>query len=155
MSALRLLLAGALLAAAAGPAPAIDADEMLADPAQEARAREIGRELRCLVCRNQSIFDSNAGLAKDLRVAVRERIVAGDTDEEALAWIAERYGAYVLLEPPVTPTTWVLWAAPWAALALALGGGAAMLRRRRAAAPPAALDADEAARARALLEDEA
>ena len=141
-----------ILTVLAGPAFAIDADEMLADPAQEHRARELGRQLRCLVCQNQSIFDSTAGLAKDLRVVVRERITAGDTDDEALAYISDRYGDYVLLAPPVNSQTWLLWAAPWAALALMGAAGWATLRRRRA---PAALDAAEGARARALLEDDA
>ena len=141
-----------ILTLLAGPALAIDADEMLADPAEEARARELGRQLRCLVCQNQSIFDSNAGLAKDLRVVVRERITAGDTDEQALAYISDRYGDYVLLEPPVNERTWLLWAAPWAALALMGAAGYATLRRRRAPAP---LDDEESAKARALLEKDA
>ncbi len=141
-----------ILTLLAGPAFAIDADEMLADPAEEARARELGRQLRCLVCQNQSIFDSNAGLAKDLRVVVRERITAGDSDDEALAYISDRYGDYVLLAPPVNERTWLLWAAPWAALGLMGVAGYATLRRRRA---PASLDDDESAKARALLEKDA
>jgi len=97
---------------ASAPVLAIDANEMFADPAKEARALAIGKQLRCLVCQNQSIFDSNADLARELRVVVRERIENGDTDSEAMTYIAERYGDYVLLEPPVKPTTYVLWVAP-------------------------------------------
>ena len=125
------LLALLLSIAAALPAMAIDGDEMFADPAREERAREIGKQLRCLVCQNQSIFDSNANLAKDLRLVVRERIEAGDSDREVLAFVSERYGDYVLLNPPVKQATFVLWAAPLVLLAAALGLGGVYLRRRR------------------------
>ena len=102
---------------------AIDPNEMFDDPKLEERAREIGRQLRCMVCQNQSIFDSNAGLAKDLRVLVRERITAGDTDNEVVDYVAARYGSYVRLKPPVNSHTYVLWIAP----ALILLFGATMV----------------------------
>ncbi|TQF77173.1 cytochrome c-type biogenesis protein CcmH [Elioraea sp. Yellowstone] len=129
----------------------IDPREMLPDPAQEARAREIGRGLRCLVCQNQSIDDSNADLARDLRRIVRERIAAGDSDAEVVRFVTDRYGDYVLLRPPVNAVTIGLWAAP--ALLLLAGGAvaAAYLRRRRAGpaeAPP--LSPEERARLREL-----
>lgn len=109
--ALGIALLSALLLSGT-PSAALDPNEMFADPEKEARARDIGRELRCLVCQNQSIFDSNAELAKDLRVVVRERMDAGDTDAEVLEYIRSRFGDYVLLEPPVTGQTWLLWLAP-------------------------------------------
>ncbi|MEM7500319.1 MAG: cytochrome c-type biogenesis protein, partial [Pseudomonadota bacterium] len=120
-----------LLALAAAPAPAVQPGEMLEDPAQEDRVRELGRELRCLVCANQSIFDSNAGLARDLRMLLRERIAEGDSDAEALAYISARYGDYVLLKPPVKAETLPLWIAPVAFLVVGLGLGAAYLHGRR------------------------
>ncbi len=104
-----------------GGAFALDASEMFDDPAKEARAREVGRSLRCMVCQNQSIFDSNASLAKDLRVVVRRRIDAGDTDDEILEFVAARYGDFVLLEPPVAARTYVLWAAPMIFLLIGIG----------------------------------
>lgn len=91
---------------------AVEPDEMLSDPALEARARALSAELRCLVCQNQSIDDSNAPLARDLRILVRERIAAGDTDEEVKRFLVERYGAFVLLKPPVNTRTILLWLAP-------------------------------------------
>jgi cytochrome c-type biogenesis protein CcmH len=127
-------------------------DEMLPDPAQEARAREVGRELRCLVCQNQSIEDSEADLARDLRRLVRERIAAGDSNASALDFIHDRYGDFVLLRPPVNAGTLLLWGTPL----LALGGGilAVVLLRRRArhagGAPVQELTAEEHARLAAL-----
>jgi cytochrome c-type biogenesis protein CcmH len=128
----RLLFALLLIAI---PAFAVEPGERLADPALEARAREISRELRCLVCQNQSIDDSSADLARDLRILLRERITAGDTDEEAVAFIVDRYGDYVLLRPPFRIDTLLLWLGP--PLLLVLGGGVAWLalRRRRRAVP--------------------
>lgn len=125
-------------------APALDADEMFADPVTEARARDIGRQLRCLKCRNQSIFDLNAGIAKDLRVAVRDRMVAGDTDEEIMAYVAERFGDYVLLKPRVASYTYLLWMAPF----LFIGAGGVAVwgyhRDRRSRLVDSALtDADQ------------
>ena len=144
-----LLMAIALLAAA--PAWAVEPDEMLADPALEARAREIGRDLRCLVCQNESIEDSNADLARDLRLLVRERLVAGDSDAEVIAYISARYGDFVLLDPPVKPKTWALWFGPGLLLLLSGFGVFLYLRRREAAGAPAPLDAAERQRLDALL----
>jgi cytochrome c-type biogenesis protein CcmH len=144
-----------LLVGLAMPARAVLPDERLADPALEARARTLSQELRCLVCQNQSIDDSNADLAHDLRVLVRERLAAGDSDAQVLAYLTSRYGDYVLLRPPVKPTTWLLWFGP--PLLLIVGGLAILLgwRRRRAAAlaRPAPLDADEQARLARLLNE--
>ena len=112
------------------PAWAINPGEMFEDPAMEARAREIGRELRCLVCRNQSIFDSNAGLAQDLREVVRERMIAGDSDEEILSFVQSKFGDYVLLTPPVGSHTALLWATPAVLLILGGLGGLAYMRGR-------------------------
>ena len=124
-----------ILTLAASQAHAVNPTEMFEDPAMEARARDIGRDLRCLVCRNQSIFDSNAGLAEDLRVVVRERMIAGDSDAEVLAYVRERFGDYVLLDPPVSGHTYALWAAPMAFAILALLGGWAYMRSRPSALP--------------------
>lgn len=141
------------LALLTGPSAAVDGDEMFADPAREARAREVGRQLRCLVCQNQSIFDSNSGLAKDLRVLVRTRMDEGDTDSEILAFIADRYGDYVLLNPRVSVQTAVLWGAPIGALVLGFGIAFGYLRARQTPVRSAELsDADRAA-ARELLKE--
>jgi cytochrome c-type biogenesis protein CcmH len=121
-----------------GPALAVTSPaEMLQDPAQEARARALGRELRCLVCQNQSIDDSDADLARDLRRLVRERIAAGDSDAEIKRFLVERYGQFVLLRPPVEPATWLLWLGPPAVLLLGAGllVGFYRARRREAATP--------------------
>lgn len=137
------------LALSAAGAAAIDAAEMFSDPVKEARARELGKQLRCLVCQNQSIFDSNAGLARDLRDVVRERIEAGDSDKEIIAYINARFGDFVLLKPPVRETTIVLWATPPLLLLLVLLVAWRYLRRPRSAS----LDVDDAetARGRELL----
>ena len=121
-----------------------DPNERLADPTKEALARDIGRELRCLVCQNQSIEDSDAPLARDLRRLVRERVAAGEDQATVIRFVNQRYGDFVLLRPPVTAATMLLWATP----ILALGGGIAMimLRRRRAIAEAAALSPEEARR---------
>lgn len=121
-----------------------DPNERLPDPAKEAMAREIGRELRCLVCQNQSIEDSDAQLARDLRRLVRERVAAGEDSAAVIRFVHERYGDFVLLRPPLTAATALLWAMP----ILALGGGLVMifLRRRRALAEAAALSPEEARR---------
>jgi cytochrome c-type biogenesis protein CcmH len=144
----RRLLALPLLLAAAGPTlAATSPDEMLADPVLEARARDLGRELRCLVCQNQSIDDSNADLAKDLRRLVRERLAAGDSDAEIKEFLVARYGDFVLLEPPFRPSTWLLWLGP--ALAAVAGGAAiAVFMRRRRATTADAVPLSPAERAR-------
>jgi len=144
-----------LCAVLAVPTLAVLPGERLADPVLEARARALGQELRCLVCQNQSIDDSNADLAHDLRVLVRERLVAGDSDKQVLAYLTNRYGDYVLLRPPVKPTTWLLWFGP--PLLLVAGGLAILLagRRRRAdvLARPAPLSAAEQVRLARLMKE--
>lgn len=114
---------------------AVQPDEIMADPAQEARARNLSRELRCMVCQNQSIDDSDAPLARDLRLLVRERIAAGNTDQQVMDFLVARYGEFVLLKPPVQSSTLLLWLVPPLVLA---GGGLALWlgnrRRNRAAA---------------------
>src|SRR5690348_18309284 len=105
----RVLLGLALAAAIARAAFAVEPGERLADPALEARARALSQELRCLVCQNESIDDSNADLAHDLRVLLRQRLAAGDSDRQALDYIVARYGDFVLLKPPVEPATYALW----------------------------------------------
>jgi cytochrome c-type biogenesis protein CcmH len=144
-----LVLIAALLTGS--PAFAVEPGEKLADPVMEARARAIATELRCLVCQNQSIDDSDAPLAKDLRLLLREQLQKGATDSEAKAYIVARYGDFVLLRPPFKPATLLLWGAPLLAL---LAGGFAMLRayRRRIATPaaPAPLTAEERAKLRAM-----
>lgn len=99
---------------------AVEPDEMLSDPLLEARARSISKELRCVVCQNQDIDSSNAGVARDLRILVRERLLEGDSDEETIAFVQARYGDYVLMRPPFKPTTYALWLAPPALVILAL-----------------------------------
>lgn len=147
------LLAAFMGATLAGPVFAVLPDEVLKDPALEARARELSKGLRCLVCRNESIDESNADLARDLRILVRERITAGDTDPQAVAWLVDRYGEYVLLNPPATGSTVILWIAGPAMLLLGLGGAAVYLRRRRGArdAGEAVLSAAEQARVDEIL----
>jgi cytochrome c-type biogenesis protein CcmH len=107
-------------------------EEVLKDPALEARARVISQDLRCLVCQNQSIDDSNAPLAKDLRVIVRERLTAGDTDQQVFGYVVSRYGNYVLLRPPLQSDTYILWAAPFILMLVSLGVAFAYLRKRPA-----------------------
>ncbi len=147
----RVVLAAVLALTLAGPAFAVNPDERLADPVLEARARTLGKSLRCLVCQNQSIDDSNADLAHDLRILVRERLTAGDSDAQVLAYLQARYGDYVLLKPPVDPATWVLWFGP--AAVLAIGVGVLVLRRHRVATAPAPLTPEERARLDLLMAD--
>ena len=145
MRAALLGLALPLLLLMAIPAGAVEPDEMLGDPVLEARAREISKGLRCLVCQNQSIDDSNAGLARDLRILLRERLTAGDSDATAVAYIVDRYGDFVLLRPPVRPTTYILWFGP-ALIFVAAGLGLVLTLRRRGRAartPPAPLNEAE------------
>ena len=111
-------LALALAACLLGPARAVQPDEVLPNPLLETRARALSRELRCMVCQNQSIDDSEAPLARDLRILVRERLVAGDTDQQVLNYMKSRYGAFVLLKPPLMWRTVLLWAAPLGVLAV-------------------------------------
>ena len=141
----RLILILMLIAA---PVWAVQPDEMLDDPVLEERARELSKGLRCLVCRNESIDESNASLARDLRLLVRERLVAGDSDEEAVDFIVDRYGEYVLLNPTTTGANWLLWGAGPLMLLLAGILGYLYLRGRSTAkaAAEAPLSADEQAR---------
>lgn len=144
-----------ILCLLAAPVWAVEPNEVLSDPALEARAREISKGLRCLVCQNESIDESNASLAKDLRVLVRERLVAGDSNRETVDFIVERYGEYVLLNPRASGSTLLLWAAGPLMLLLAGGVGLAYVRKRSGAAAPQedALSADEEARLRRILDE--
>ena len=143
-----LLIAG--LFGTSVTAHAVEADELLADPALEARARKLSGELRCLVCQNQSIDDSNAPLAKDLRVIVRERLTAGDTDAQVIAFVVDRYGEFVLLKPRFGAHTLLLWGA--APVLLAIAGFLIWRRGRRAPHPEVApLSAEEERRLAKLL----
>ena len=145
---IRLIVALFLMAA---PAWAIsDPAEMLANPAQEARAEQVGRQLRCLVCQNESIEDSNADLAKDLRKLVRQRIGAGDTDQQATDWVVARYGDFVRLKPPFTWVTAALWGSPVIAIGVAMI--AVFVLRRRPPATPSPLTPAERARLAQLTE---
>jgi cytochrome c-type biogenesis protein CcmH len=146
----RLVLAMLLLAS---PAWAVLPREQLADPKLEGRARALSAQLRCLVCQNQTIDDSDSGLAHDLRVLLRERLQAGDTDAQAMAYIHARYGDYVLLKPPFKPATLLLWLGPL--LVLAVGGIGIGLYWRRRGGSPAPLTADETARLDRLLKEDA
>lgn len=145
----------ALTIGLASGALAVQPDEILDDPALEARARELSADLRCLVCRNESIDDSNAPLARDLRILVRERLVAGDTNTEAVEYIVDRYGEYVLLKPTTSGANWLLWAAGPLMLLTALVI-AALYLRGRTRAPKAAensLSPEEQEQLRKILED--
>jgi cytochrome c-type biogenesis protein CcmH len=133
------------------PAHAVRPDEMLADPKLEARAREVSKDLRCLVCRNQSLDDSDADLAHDLRVLVRERITAGDSNDETLAYVRARYGDFVLLKPPFQTDTLLLWGGPLLILLLGAFAARRFYRGRAVAPAPAPLTADEQQRLAAIL----
>ncbi|WP_235855899.1 cytochrome c-type biogenesis protein [Mesobaculum littorinae] len=137
----------------AQPAGAVTPAEMLDDPALEARAREIGGELRCLVCRNESIEESDADLASDLRILVRERVTAGDSNAEVIDYVTDRYGEYVLLRPNARGANLILWLAGPVMLLGALGLTLVYLRRRAARPEPEALTEDETARLRDLMRD--
>ena len=152
------LVLGALLAVTINlvtlPVKAVQPDEVLQDPALEARARHISEGLRCLVCQNQSIDDSEAPLAKDLRVVVRERLTAGDTDQQIEDFVVARYGEFVLLKPRFTAHTLLLWFATPAVFLLALLIVVLAYRRRAtAASPPAALSETEERMLKSLLDD--
>jgi cytochrome c-type biogenesis protein CcmH len=138
MSLKRALLALAIVVMAATAAHAVQPDEIMADPAKEARARDLSRELRCMVCQNQSIDDSEAPLARDLRLLVRERIAAGDTDAQVMDFLVARYGEFVLLKPRLNSHTWLLWFLT--PLALAAGGIALWMQGRRRARSGAGRD---------------
>ncbi len=143
-----LIMLAALAAAPAAWAIS-DPSEALPDPALESRAVAIGEQLRCLVCQNESIEDSGADLARDLRKIVRQQVVAGKTNRQVVAWLVARYGNFVRLRPPLDAQTLVLWGSPF--IFLAAGFGAALLARRRTPPVPAPLDPAEQARLDRLL----
>jgi cytochrome c-type biogenesis protein CcmH len=155
-----LLGVSVVLMMAASAAYAVQPDEIMSDPVKEARARDLSRELRCMVCQNQSIDDSEAPLAKDLRILVRERIAAGDSDAQVIDFLVARYGEFVLLKPQLNLHTWILWLLPPLVLA---GGGAALWmqarRRRKSAADEDSallkLTAEEEARLERLIATQA
>jgi cytochrome c-type biogenesis protein CcmH len=140
-----------LLLLLAAPAFAVQPDEQLSDPALEARARAISAELRCLVCQNQSIDDSDAPLARDLRILVRRRLEAGESDDQVRAYLVARYGEFILLKPPFQTSTLLLWATPVAALAV--GGLVAVRRWRGRQAREQRLSDDEEARLALILKE--
>ncbi|MCP1335913.1 cytochrome c-type biogenesis protein [Futiania mangrovi] len=149
-----LALLFALGLAGAAFATAVEPDEQLDDPVLEERAREISKTLRCLVCQNQSIDDSDAQLARDMRLIVRERLVDGDTDAEVVDFLVRRYGDFVLLKPPVKPQTYVLWFGPFLLFAVAGFGVWRLLgatARKQAGDGAAPLSAEEQRRLDALL----
>ncbi|GAA0586512.1 cytochrome c-type biogenesis protein [Caenispirillum bisanense] len=169
LSRCRSLLVAAGLALSLGlalPAAAVQPDEMLADPVLENRARDISKQLRCVVCQNENIDESNAELARDMRLLVRDRLVQGDSDGAILDYMVDRYGDYVLLEPPFKASTYALWFGPVIFVLLAALAGWAFYRNRAAAGPvaaaagpaagagkPAELTAEERQRLEALLRD--
>ena len=141
------------------PAHAVNPDEILEDLALEARARVVGKELRCLVCQNQSIDDSDADLARDLRVLVRERITQGDSNEEVIDYVVSRYGDFVLLNPPFKLKTYALWFGPWVILMFGIGVIWLFYRRRHTAfsegnATANSLNEKEATRLKKLMEED-
>lgn len=148
-----IFIAGLLAAGLfVGEAAAVNPDEILDDSVLEGRARDISKKLRCLVCQNQSIDDSDADLARDLRVIVRQRLVAGDSDEQVIQYVVDRYGDYVLLEPPVKGSTYALWFGPAVLLMVAGTALVVVARRRRGAAPAESLDNEEEKRLAQLLD---
>ncbi len=151
---MRVLLAVLLLSFAL---PLAAQEPRLQDPALEARARDLQREIRCVVCQNESIDSSQAGIARDLRELVRERLAAGDSDEEVREFLVERYGDYVLFRPPMRSDTWVLWFGPAIVLLIGAAGIALAVARRRkqGATAPDVLKPEEEARLARLLAEEA
>lgn len=148
MKAARSLLVA--LAAVFCIAAASDPSERLPDPAQEARARAIFREVRCLICQSESIDDSESPFAQTARAVIRDQVVAGSSDQQIKRFLMDRYGEYILLKPPFSPGNWVLWLAPFG-LVLVGAAGLVLLLRRREAAPP--LSAEEEAKIAALMND--
>ncbi|MGY6705047.1 cytochrome c-type biogenesis protein [Roseinatronobacter sp.] len=148
-------LIAVLIIAMGSPSWAVQPDEILDDPALESRARDISAGLRCLVCRNESIDESNADLARDMRLLVRERLVEGDSNEEAVAFIVDRYGEYVLLRPTTEGANIILWVAAPVMFLIALGSALVYLRRRDTApeADKDGLSADEKRRLKELLKE--
>ena len=149
----RAILAALLALLLAGAAGAVEPNEMLKDPALEARARTISQEIRCVVCQNQSIDDSNAEIAHDLRVIVRERLLAGDTDRQVKDYLTARYGDYLLLDPPFRAKTLVLWLGPGLILLIGIAVIAGAARKRRPV-PVAPLSEEETRRLARLTNSE-
>ena len=149
----KLLLLLALLASLSGPALAVQPDEVMGDPALEARARALSSELRCLVCQNESIDDSEAPLARDIRILIRERIGKGESNDSVRAYLVSRYGDFILLKPPFKPETLLLWLSP--VLTLGLGVAAALYARRHAPRATPRLSEEEEARLAALTTGDA
>lgn len=141
-----------LLCTLAAPVWAVEPSEMLDDPVLESRARTLSEGLRCPICRNESIDESHASLSKDLRIILRERLVAGDTDAEAVDYMVQRYGEFILLNPQVTGVNWLLWGAGPLMLLAALGIGATAIRKRGLATQEGLSD-DEEARLKEILRD--
>jgi cytochrome c-type biogenesis protein CcmH len=148
----KVLVFAALLAALAGPALAVQPDEVMKNPALETRARALSSELRCLVCQNESIDDSEAPLARDIRVLIRERIGKGESNDSVRAYLVSRYGDFILLKPPFKPETLLLWLSP--VLTLGLGVAAALYARRRAPSATPRLSEEEEARLAALTAED-
>ena len=134
-------------------AKAVEPDEMLDNPALELRARDISKQLRCVVCQNQDIDSSNAGVARDLRLLVRERLELGETNDEIMDYVHARYGDYVLLKPPFKPSTYALWLAPPLLALLALGFGASVLRQSRRRRSQGGLSAEDESELAAYLDN--
>jgi cytochrome c-type biogenesis protein CcmH len=149
---MRALLALVLLAWLALPAIAVNPDEVLPDPALEARARAISAGLRCLVCQNESIDDSDADLAHQIRVLVRDRLKAGDTDAQVVQYLVDRYGEFILLKPRFSPGNAALWLAP--IVVLLVGGALFFVRVRKPLASEGALTSEEEAQVRRLVEED-
>ena len=147
------LLFALMLTLFATPTLAVQPDEILKDAGLETRARALSQGLRCLVCQNQSIDDSDAALARDLRVLLRERLTAGDTDAQAMDFIVSRYGNFVLLKPPFHWNTALLWLSPLLLLALAGGGFWRYLRHHQQSPAPTPLSSQDEARLNQLLQD--
>ncbi len=134
-----------ILALIAAPLWAVEPSEMLADPVLEKRARDLSAGLRCPICQNESIDESNASLSKELRIIVRERLVAGDSDQDIINYLVARYGEYILLTPTVTGANWILWLAAPGLLIVALGVGWTTIRRKPEATDPTLTDDEKAA----------
>jgi cytochrome c-type biogenesis protein CcmH len=151
MDSVRIIIAACLFFLVPLTASAVQPDEVLTDPRLEARARSLSAELRCMVCQNESIDESNAELARDLRLLVRERLQAGDSDDQIRTFLVRRYGDFILLKPPFKLETWLLWSAPFLVL---VGGGIILVSRRRQHNRSPAIPLSEAERVKldALLE---
>jgi cytochrome c-type biogenesis protein CcmH len=152
MKASRAALIACLFLLSPLAARAVQPDEIMADPKLEARARSLSAQLRCMVCQNESIDESHADLARDLRLLVRERLAAGDTDDQIRSFLVHRYGDFILLKPPFKPETFLLWTAPF--LILLAGGIFIVLARRRAAQASERLTDAEQAKLNAILEED-